>query len=259
MEFIRTTGMKILYCLIAGIFLSACDGNPPSNSESSTELSLENTQHYYAFSKDYTWPDAQQVVSVAADVLAANYYLMIDGSGSMLESGCTDGRTKIDVAKEAVTAFVKKVPADANIGVLTFENMGISEKVALGKNRGQVLRAIKSIDAGNGTPLNTALITSFTAVEEHAKSQLGYGEYHIVIVTDGEANYGEDPRQTVYSILEKTPVAIHTIGFCIDAGHSLNMPGFTDYRSANSVDELTKGLSSVLAESVEYDMTVFQQ
>ncbi len=249
--------MKQFLLLFLGFWVTSCDVQSPPGSETMSDEAVPVTS--YAYSTDYTWPDIQQGVNVATDLLAANYYLMIDGSGSMLESGCANGRAKMDVAKEAVTMFVNLVPADANVGVLTFENNGISEKVSLGKNRAKVLDAVNSIYAGAGTPLNTALAMSIASVEQHAKSQLGYGEYHIVIVTDGEANYGEDPRQTVMSILEKTPVEIHTIGFCIDPGHSLNMPGFTDYRSANSVEELQKNLTGVLAESENYDITVFQQ
>jgi Ca-activated chloride channel homolog len=250
---------QFLLFLFLGFFVASCDVQSPSTSEAVNTEVMPSGNYSYAYSREYSWPEVQQGINLSSDLLAVNYYLMIDGSGSMLESGCANGRSKMDVAKEAVAMFINQVPADANVGVLTFENEGISEKVSLGKNRTKVLQAVHSIYAGAGTPLNTALAMSFDSVEKHAQSQLGYGEYHIVIVTDGEANYGEDPRQTVMSILEKTPVEIHTIGFCIDPGHSLNMPGFTDYRSANSVEELQKGLSGVLAESEAFDMTVFQQ
>ena len=46
-------------------------------------------------------------------------------------------------------------------------------------------------------------------------AQLGYGEYHLVVVTDGEAT-GEDPtRRRRTDPDRESPVVLHTIGFCI--------------------------------------------
>ena len=86
---------------------------------------------------------------------------------------------------------------------------------------------------------------------------MGYGEYHLVIVTDGEANDGEDPREAVDALLAKSPVVLHTIGFCIGETHSLNQKGRVFYQSADNPEELRKGLTDVLAEATSFNLDGF--
>lgn len=251
--------MKKIFFIACSLLIVACEPQQQDNPPVVDMHKAANAPGLYAYSREYTWPPIEQSITLATDVLSTNYYLVIDGSGSMMESGCANGDLKINVAKRAIVEFVKSVPANANVGLLTFDTQGIIEKVALGKDRSNVLKSIRDIDAGGGTPLKTAITQSYLSIQKQSQTQLGYGEYHMVVVTDGEANFGEDPQEAVYGILTDTPVQIHTIGFCIDAGHSLNIPGLTDYRSATNAKELAEGLSSVLAEAPEYDSTTFSQ
>ena len=108
-----------------------------------------------------------------------------------------------------------------------------------------------------GTPLKTAIAQGYGALEEQAQRQLGYGEYHLVIVTDGAANRGEEPDEVVEQILADSPVVIHTIGFCIGPDHVLNQEGRTIYRAASSTEELRQGLGEVVAEAPRFDVTEF--
>jgi len=71
-------------------------------------------------------------------------------------------------------------------------------------------------------PLSVAIEHGYKALTKQASLQLGYGEYHLVVVTDGEANTGYEPNKAVQSVLTESPVVIHTIGFCIRGSHSLN-------------------------------------
>jgi hypothetical protein len=94
---------------------------------------------------------------------------------------------------------------------------------------------------------------------DQARSQLGYGEYHLVVVTDGEPDPdSEDPTPVVEEILEQSPVVLHTVGFCIDDDHVLNQRGRTFYAAATNPRELREGLQAVLAEADTFDATQFQ-
>ena len=92
-----------------------------------------------------------------------------------------------------------------------------------------------------------------------ARRQLGYGEFHLVIVTDGEADDQEDPTSVVTFALGETPIIVHTVGFCIGQNHSLNQPGKTLYKSAKDKESLNEGLVDVLAESENFDISSFKE
>lgn len=214
----------------------------------------------YAFTGlDNSWPPMSGKAStVAKDLLAKNYYLIVDGSGSMGDSGCSNGRQKMSVAKEALAQFVEKLPNDVNVGMYAFDAKGTGETDKLSvNNSAKVARSIANISVGGGTPLRRSITYGYKALTGQAEKQLGYGEYHLVVVTDGAADMGQSPKLIVNEILNDSPVIVHTIGFCISENHALNVPGKTIYKAANNPKALADGLESVLAESPDFDLTTF--
>lgn len=192
-----------------------------------------------------SWVKAADSAGIKLDenLLRSNIYLVFDCSGSM------DGN-KIETAKKAINQFGASVPKETGLGLTIFDNVGLSERLALGiGNRDKFFAIVNSANAGGGTPLSDAVRIGYEALRSQAKRQLGYGEYHLVVVTDGEANLGYDPTDMINQILAESPVVIHTIGFQIGERHSLNQPGRTIYRDAQNSKDLAEGLQSVLAES----------
>lgn len=210
----------------------------------------------------YNWPPkgSKATTLVPEDRrFAKNFYVILDGSGSMNEKECADDNTKAQVAVDTLQKFAKTVPEDANLGLLIFDDTGTSERVPLGiNNRPQFASALAAMKVGSGTPLKSAITRGLAKIEDQARAQMGYGEYNLVVVTDGYANKGEDPKAVVHKMASGTPVLIHTMGFCIGSEHSLNQPGLTIYKSANNPKELATGLGSVLAESETFDVTDFK-
>jgi Ca-activated chloride channel family protein len=233
-------------------------GAPPQTAKPAVEPQMETTGPPIRPS----WPPPAADGSespVAEDVLAKNYYIILDSSGSMAESKCAGGKSKSEAAKRALALFSKAVPPDANLGLAVFDADGIAERLPLGKaNRDDFASMVKATAPGDGTPLHDAVALGYRKLTEGARRQLGYGEYHIVIVTDGEANKGQDPTPVVNDILINSPILIHTIGFCIGTNHSLNQQGRTIYRAADNPEQLMKGLEEVLAESPGFDLTDFR-
>ena len=209
---------------------------------------------------DNTWPAIETAQSMVADNLSRkNYYLVMDGSGSMAESRCSSGKSKISVAKSAVIEFINKIPGDANLGLLVFDKRGTSERVPLGLNaRDQAIAEIRRVQSGGGTPLDSVIRLAYRSLTRQAESQLGYGEYHLVVVTDGEASEGQNPSGIVKTVTADSPVVLHTIGFCISGSHSLNQAGITLYKSANNPMDLARGLDSVLAEASDFTVDSFE-
>ncbi len=232
--------------------------NQPDSSRHSKPQAVSNV--YALRAADNTWPTLEDTqVDLSDDLSRKNYYLVFDGSGSMEDSRCSSGKQKIRVAKTAVIEFLAKIPRDANIGMLAFDNSGAYERVVLGQNSSaRAVNAVQNVRTGGGTPLDSAIRLGYRALTEQAKRQLGYGEYHLVVITDGEASSGQDPSSIVDKIASSSPIVLHTIGFCISGDHSLNQAGITLYKSANNPAELARGLDSVLAEASDFSVDAFE-
>ncbi len=211
----------------------------------------------YALNPYNTWPPGE-AGEVADNLFAANYYVVLDASGSMNETSCAEGNRKIEVAKAALAAFARSLPQDANLGLAAFDQSGLSERLALGRdNRDHFGRAVQQVQADANTPLRSAVELAYAKLEAQGRRQLGYGEYHLVVVTDGLASDGQDPTAATNRMLSLSPLVLHTIGFCIGEQHPLNQPGRTYYRSANNPQALQQGLGTVLAEAPSFAVSRF--
>jgi Ca-activated chloride channel family protein len=212
---------------------------------------------------DSGWPPAatdDSEIILADNLLARNYYVVMDSSGSMGEVRCSGNMTKSAAAKIALAQFARSVPGDANLGLAVFDGKGIAERIPLGlENRERFISAVNATIPGNGTPLHDATLLGYRQLEDSARRQAGYGEYHLVIVTDGQADPPtQDPTPVVRQILQRSPIVIHTIGFCIGTNHALNQPGRTIYQAADNPQELRRSLDEVLAEAPNFDVAAFQ-
>lgn len=196
----------------------------------------------------------------ASDLTASNYYIVLDGSGSMAQTKCAGGSTKMKVALAALDRFVGTVPAEANLGMAVFDRRDLSERVPLATNNRQAFAsALRQVRPSGSTPLRSSIGLGYEQLTQQAKRQLGYGEYHLVVVTDGNPDPdSEDPADVVQSILTASPVVVHTIGFCIGTDHVLNQPGRTLYMAADSPEQLDQGLAAVLAEAPSFDAASFE-
>ena len=118
-------------------------------------------------------------------------------------------------------------------------------------NRADFNSKLNQVTATTSTPLKTAIKKAYEQVKLQAILQAAHGEHNIIIVTDGEADSGEDPSGIVKKISESSPVNLYTIGFCIGDGHSLNNKEYVNYYKANDATSIVAGLKEVLAESDE--------
>lgn len=246
----------ILFFLVVALLFgfSSCSKKPGGPAEKPTEKPAEtSTETGEAEAEPEEWPPGIGNIEVALeeDQLKRNYYMIFDGSGSMRGD-------KIQIAKKAFKEFVDLVPPDANLGLIVFDSKNASERVPLGSNRKAILDEIDKVRAGGGTPLGPAAEYGYQMLTAQALKQLGYGEYNLVIVTDGEASDEGKLKRSVDMILKKSPIIIHTIGFRIEGGHTLNQPGKIFYRSAESYEDLRRGLEEVLAEAEDFVVDEFK-
>ena len=191
--------------------------------------------------------------------LARNFYFIFDGSGSMRSEpggGCRGDQTfgsKLEGAQWAVEEFLSKVPEDVHLGLYVFDRNGRREVVPLGAgNRDAFRNAVYNIRAGGGTPLAEGIELGVNKLVEQYQRQLGYGEFRLVVVTDGRA--GSIPSAARFAARYGMP--IYAIGLCIDEDHPLRRYAVS-YRAADSFDDLAKGLEETLAELPDFDATEF--
>ena len=195
--------------------------------------------------------------------LARNFYFVLDGSGSRGEAPATkcsgaarsSYATKLEAARWAIGEFLGQVPADDRLGLYVFDRGGQREVVPLGTgNREQFLKAVNAVYAAGGTPLAEAIITGVNRLAAQRDQQLGYGDFRLVVVTDGEATGRRLEDGTAYALAKRVP--IYTIGFCVGQTHALFRHSVA-YRAANSPAELRRGLEETLGELETFDMKAF--
>lgn len=258
-------GTKFICSLIATLLLSACGQEQAPNSTSQkvapTPAIIDSTPPamYGMRGADRSWPgEPDGLIVLADDNSTRNFYVVFDGSGSMNEEQCGDGQTRIDAAKSSVKKFFNAIPADSNVGLFVFDNNGSREVSPLKPvNVSSLTKIIDHVQAGDGTPLGYSLSVAYKSLLEQGQKQQGYGEYNIVVVTDGAAGDQKTMEHNLRYITSTSPVSVHTIGFCLGNNHALNQKGVVNYRSATNSAELVSGLQSVLAEAESFDTSSF--
>ncbi len=226
---------------------------------SSTSPELDSVDASADFDQPIEIPLDEDMEGAAAS-LARNFYFIFDGSGSMDSepggacSGDQSFGSKLDGAQWAAKEFLTKVPEDVHLGLYVFDREGRREVVPLAAgNRESFLGAINSIRAGGGTPLAAGITFGTDRLVEQYQRQLGYGDFRLVVVTDGRAD--EIPRAARYAGQFGMPV--YAIGLCIDQDHPLRRYAVS-YRAADSFADLAEGLEETLAELQAFDATTFE-
>ncbi|SHI29089.1 VWA domain-containing protein [Wenxinia saemankumensis] len=141
--------------------------------------------------------------------------IVLDGSGSMW--GQVDGRTKIEIAREALAAAVADLPDDQALGLMVYgaERRGDCADIALAVPPGPVATTRDAIAAAAAgvTPLGKTPLTD--AVREAARLMRSTEEAAtVVLVTDGVETCAADPCALAQE-LEVTGVdfTAHVVGF----------------------------------------------
>lgn len=240
---------KLIYVMVIFIFAAVSCGK----SDDTGGVSTAGDEYLPEAVQEGTWPPPDIKDEVEIDLRKTgvkNYYIIFDGSGSMAGE-------KIGIAKKAFIKFIKSIPDKSNIGLTSFDASGFHERAPLGSPKNKIIEEVNKIRAGGNTPLGGCIEIAYRKLGLQAKRQMGYGEYSLIILTDGQATDGDKMGRAVELILQETPIAIHTIGLKIGTGHALNQPGRIYYKAAENLNELSEGLESVLAETEDFTVTDF--
>lgn len=251
----RSSLVSCVVTLAAVLSVAACD----DGSHAPTDLGPADNVRAAATA---LWPTeaTAEIPPGGVSLTRTNLVAVLDMSGSMAEAYCAgEYGSRAEAARAALVTWLDSIPREANMGLVVFADGEVALRVPLaGNNQPAFIDAVMTAVPGGDTPLQEAVSLAKRVLESQAARQRGYGEYRIVVITDGQHSDGQDPAPVIQDIYANfaNPIEIHTIGFCIESS-ALNRPGLTYYRSANDPEELSRGLESAVAEAEAFDITQF--
>lgn len=181
--------------------------------------------------------------------------IVFDDSGSMDERMRSTGVRRIDAAKQALSNVLEQLPEDTQVGVLALNSTvdGSAWIVPLGEIDASWRANVASLEAVGGTPLGEYLKAGADALLEARAKQI-YGEYRLLVVTDGEANDSDLVDTFLPQILARG-LTIDAIGVDMESDHSLATK-VNSYRRADDDSSLEEAISQVFAETSVDDQDV---
>ena len=174
--------------------------------------------------------------------------VVVDDSGSMDDRMRGERVRKIDAAKRSLSVVLEKLPADARLGVLALNNGWLMPLQQI--DRSQIQQRVDQLRARGGTPLGTRMKEATNELLKLRAKEV-YGDYRLLVVTDGEAG-DQDVLEAALPDIMSRGILVDVIGVDMDSEHSL-ATFVHNYRRADDPRSLEEALSSSLAESDQLD------
>ncbi|TWT29729.1 vWA domain-containing protein [Blastopirellula retiformator] len=184
----------------------------------------------------------QASAALAADNL--NVVVILDNSGSMQE-GMNSGGPRIAAAKTALQKVLDQTPDSAKVGVYLL-NPGRKGNwlIPLGPvDKSAINDAVSSLRADGGTPLGKSMKSAADALLKLREEQR-YGDYKLLIVSDGEATDANLVERYLPEI-QARGLLVDVIGVDMAREHSLATRTST-YRNASDPASLEQAISAVV-------------
>lgn len=189
---------------------------------------------------------------LAADAPAArpaeHVVILLDASMSMT-TDMTPDQTRMDAAKAAIGRVVEGLPDGVPLGLVAFTTEGRTEWFhPMGPlDKARFREGLAAIEPGGGTPLGAYIEVAANALLKARKASEGFGEYRLIVVTDGEA---EDPdrMEAAAQALLARGIVLDVVGVQMETDHSLARMA-QSYRNADDAGALERAVSALLAET----------
>ncbi|WP_233434969.1 vWA domain-containing protein [Mesobacillus jeotgali] len=211
---------------------------------------IENANAYEPHFEEPFLPDPTKAEGGEETKPAEKAIILLDASSSMLQQ--TDGRVKMEVAKDAVKSFAKTIGQSSEVSLVVYGHKGsdsdvdkesscsgIEEVYPMGKYEKEVFHgAVDFFESKGWTPLAGA-------IQKAAEMSSGYdGNTTIYIVSDGAETCDGDPVQASKDLVaENAESTVNIIGFDVD-GNTENQlkavaeAGNGEYFKADNPEEL---------------------
>ncbi len=145
----------------------------------------------------------------------ATVIVTLDVSASMLATDVDPDR--ITVAREAAQAFVDKLPAQFNVGLVAFSRAA-SVVVPPTTDREVLARGIDSLNTGPGTAIGDGITTSLQAIAAlDAQAAVDPPPARIVLLSDGANTAGRSP-EVAAAAAAQAKIPVYTIAYGTEDG-----------------------------------------
>ncbi len=192
-----------------------------------------------------------QICSADDNIHKDNIVVILDASGSMQDKFSGDRtKSKMEAAKAALQEVLAKVPDNTQIGLLVFSGANVQNEwvYPLGpKDIQKLIAAIHLPQPSGNTPLGKYIRIGANRLLEQREKQFSYGNYQLLVVTDGEASDADKVKHYTPEILNRQ-IRIDVIGVDMKTDHMLANV-VDSYRKADDPGELVAAVSAILAET----------
>ena len=192
-----------------------------------------------------------QIGSADDDIHKDNIVVILDASGSMQDKFSGDRtKSKMEAAKAALQEVLANIPDGTQIGLLVFSGANIHNEwvYPLGpKDTEKLIAAIRLPQPSGDTPLGKYIRIGANRLLEQREKQYNYGNYRLLVVTDGEASDADKVKHYTPEILNRQ-IRIDVIGVDMKTDHMLANV-VDSYRKADNPGELVAAVSQILAET----------
>lgn len=189
------------------------------------------------------------------NVEISNLAIVLDCSGSMAEN-TSDGRVKMDVAKEVVTDLVRRIPDGLHVTFIIYGHdlqlgcrgvrvvRGLSSITPSAKST--LIKQIATLKPASKTPIALSLKTAYAELAKRDK------ECGLILISDGKETCGGDPQAEVKRLVadHDCQFGVNVVGFDVDADGRKQLKelalGGKYYDAKNAV-----GLKKAVSELVE--------
>ena len=154
-----------------------------------------------------------QLVSDTTSKAIRQTMLTIDVSGSMNDPIGTTTVRRIDAAKKAAEDYLKAVPSDVFVGLVTFESTA-NEVVAPTQSHAKVRDAIAGLKASNGS---TALYNGVALAQARLTDAGGQTLDNILLLADGANDVNNNAASSTLTSLAKSNVSLDAVSIGSDA------------------------------------------
>ncbi|HVY25294.1 MAG TPA: VWA domain-containing protein [Polyangiaceae bacterium] len=200
------------------------------------------------------WNSAHQLVRIGIkgreireeNVPARNLVFLLDVSGSMMSPD------KLPLVKRGLAMMTDQLRPQDSVAIVVYAgNSGLVLPATSGRERGKILKALDSLEAGGSTNGGEGIRLAYSVAQQQFKKG---GINRVILATDGDFNVGTTSEGELTRLIEdkrKSGVFLTVLGFGTGNTKDSTMEMLADKGNGNYayVDTLTEGRKVLVREA----------